>query len=85
MDNSPAISQLIKDKVEQLRKLSFEDLCVLPESECDDVNIDEKKIALTTWMDMLGPKEVRVVFQCYEHTLLGVGWMSAHGFAKYSD
>lgn len=80
MSANPEIQQLIGARISQLQQRSFNDVAGLPEASGEDVLVDGKKCALTTYVQKLRSGEVLATVQFASPTFLGLGsWHTERG------
>jgi hydroxymethylglutaryl-CoA reductase len=90
MSAEPEVQQMIEAVISQLQRNSFNDIAALPEAKGQDVLIDGKKGALTTYVQRLSSGELLVTVQIASPILLGFGSVhterglifSANGFLR---
>jgi len=71
-------------RVNILKNLSFSQLCELPDSNSEEVTIDNRIYSFNTWKEQISNHEVQVVVQCQHNFILGFSGTSALGFTKTS-
>ncbi|MEY2408098.1 MAG: hypothetical protein QOF48_768 [Verrucomicrobiota bacterium] len=70
---NPEIQEMIDARISQLQARSFNDVGALPEASGEDVLMDGKKCALTTYVQKLSSGELLATVQFALPTLLGLG------------
>jgi hypothetical protein len=78
--NADTLHNLIKLRLSELAKKSFEELSHLESYQCEKVKLDGNTVTISVWKDMLRNREIRIVVQVYQHLYLGIGRMAADGF-----
>jgi hypothetical protein len=76
---------IAKDRVPPLKARSFLELCALPASKCEDVQVGDQAVNVCTYRDILPDGRVRIVVQAYRYRVLGAGTMIAEGFIMAPD
>lgn len=71
---------LYKNRLSELKKRSFDDLCKLEDYQGEKVAVNGRTYTLAIWKDVIGDNELRVVVQIYRRLFLGIGKMDADGF-----
>ena len=73
MGAEPEVQQLIEARISQLHRSSFNEVASLPEANGEEVLIDGKKGALTTYVQKLSSGELLATVQFASPMLLGLG------------
>jgi hypothetical protein len=67
------IQHMIDARISQLQRMSFNDVAALPNAKGEDVLIDGKKCALTTYVQKLSFGDLLATVQFASPMLLGLG------------
>lgn len=67
-------------RVSELQKLGRDKLAAMKASESHEVSRDGVPFSVTTWVDKLPDRHIRVVVQCYERQGGVMGKVCAEGF-----
>lgn len=79
-DIRQAVNNVVRTQLDALSHKSFDELAELPSHFSEELLLQEKKIILTVWHDVIAPQNHRIVVQAYKPGMLGVGCMYADGF-----
>jgi hypothetical protein len=74
-----------KERVSELRALSFVELQHLPETKPESVALRGSSIDVCTYRDTLPDGKIRVIVQAYKQRFLFMGTMIADGFIVAAD
>jgi hypothetical protein len=81
-----AMEALVHRELEELRALSLEQICALPASKAEQVQIDGKDVTVGIWHDVLPAGAHRVVVQAIKERWGGItAKVIAQGFELSSD
>jgi hypothetical protein len=80
--SSDKVVVVAKRRSDEMRKLSFEQLSLLPKVHEDSEFIENNKIQIATYNDVLEDERRRIVVQALFTRMLGIGIIAADGFIR---